>query len=462
MVVQCPGCDTKYNIPVEKMGKGSTQLRCSRCGKQFTLEKPSEGDSGEVEQTKGKPTVEQAATKEVTGAVPISDAAEPTDDAEEAQEEPDADPAELVTRAMRAAEEATRAAEAAAAAKTAAEARRLAQEAARAAEVAKKAAEAATVKSRAAKPFAGEQEEWGDDSFEVPASEQTTEIDADALEFVDDDSDEAVAEPHKPPAPPPPPSAAKAPPPQPAPPASRAEDVEVDLLEEDEPSRETAPLVESADHFETGPSVIVDPSLSADDVEIPTPTPKPIAARTDDWEEDDQVVDAPPGGGFKILGVLMLLVLLLGGGALLYFFVISEGDESSFEGIDTLGVEFIMTKRAGGGQVLMVRGKVVNTTAGAKQHIAVRAQILEPGGAVVREKQAPCGRTWTAAELTKLSSAEIDTEYQRLEQSQRLVPPDGEITCSVVFEIIPTGFSVTSFRPRMIVMQAEPVVYSDQ
>ena len=38
MIVQCPHCETKYNVPEERLKPGGTRMRCSRCGNVFTAE----------------------------------------------------------------------------------------------------------------------------------------------------------------------------------------------------------------------------------------------------------------------------------------------------------------------------------------------------------------------------------------------------------------------------------------
>ncbi len=38
MIVQCPNCETKYNVPEERLKPGGTRMRCSRCGNVFTAE----------------------------------------------------------------------------------------------------------------------------------------------------------------------------------------------------------------------------------------------------------------------------------------------------------------------------------------------------------------------------------------------------------------------------------------
>lgn len=536
MVVQCPGCETKYNIPIEKMGKGSTQLRCSRCGKQFTFKLPEEkasdkggvdGDevAGVVDTESAESSVESAESQtqssesaENTGSedggdedsssdkgpgdgvgveedVAAEASTESSSEAESVEDELSSE--DLVATAARAAEVAVQAAEAAAKAKTAAEVKRLADEAARAAEAAKKAAEAVThaasetpeddasaaaedaeaesesreeavleAPRESVDPFEAaleaadeDEQEEGESPFTAPASEQTTEIDADALEFVDDD-ESTSGPPATPPTPPggavPPPAPEKARSPHPS-----QDEAPVDLGQA-EPSRETAPVLKQDYFAEEQDSIIVDPSLSSEENETPRPkVSSPPSSGPESWELDDGNEPAQTGSGIKVLGVIMLILLVLGGGVLLYVFVLQGGESAGPEGVDTQSVEFVMSEREGGGQVLMVRGRVVNISPGAKQHISVRAQILEPGGAVVREKQAPCGRTWTAGELTRLTSREIAAEYERLEQSDRMIPPNGEITCSVVFEIIPSGFSATSFRPRLVVTQAESVIYNE-
>lgn len=38
MIVQCPHCETKYNVPEERLKPGGTRMRCSRCGNVFAAE----------------------------------------------------------------------------------------------------------------------------------------------------------------------------------------------------------------------------------------------------------------------------------------------------------------------------------------------------------------------------------------------------------------------------------------
>ena len=218
-----------------------------------------------------------------------------------------------------------------------------------------------------------------------------------------------------------------------------------------EPSRETVPLAEIPD----------------------APTPPPVEDRQqgishaveEEWQSEDRDVAAPTGSWMKVLGYFMLLLVLASGGALVCHFGLNESQgDFALLGIDTQEVEFVTARREDGSAVLMVRGKVVNTTMGAKQLITVNAQVVEQGGQVVREKRAPCGNTWTAADLSTLSQSDITTQYQRLEQSDRMVPPNGEITCSVVLDSVPPGFlsSASSYQPRLVVIQADPVTYGSQ
>ncbi len=42
MIVQCPGCDTRYNLDDEKIGSKGAKVRCTRCQYIFQLSLPSE------------------------------------------------------------------------------------------------------------------------------------------------------------------------------------------------------------------------------------------------------------------------------------------------------------------------------------------------------------------------------------------------------------------------------------
>ena len=159
----------------------------------------------------------------------------------------------------------------------------------------------------------------------------------------------------------------------------------------------------------------------------------------------------------------MIIVFLISGAVTVYLTTRRAGGANGIEGMDTVGVELVLGERGEGGggeKVLMVRGRVANTSLGAKQKITVKAQVLDSAGVVVEEKEAPCGKTWTAIDIGRLTRDEIAAEYQQLEGEDRLIRPDGEITCSVVLDAVPPGLT-RDYRARLVVTRADTVTYQD-
>ncbi|BDQ34421.1 DUF3426 domain-containing protein [Pseudodesulfovibrio portus] len=49
MILTCPNCDTRYNLPDEKIPAGGAKVKCSKCGQVFKAELPPETPEEEVE-----------------------------------------------------------------------------------------------------------------------------------------------------------------------------------------------------------------------------------------------------------------------------------------------------------------------------------------------------------------------------------------------------------------------------
>jgi len=60
MKVSCPNCETKYNLPDERIAAGGTKVKCSKCKHVFTVAPPPATPEEEVEQLLEEPKVEGA------------------------------------------------------------------------------------------------------------------------------------------------------------------------------------------------------------------------------------------------------------------------------------------------------------------------------------------------------------------------------------------------------------------
>lgn len=49
MIVQCPNCDTKYQLDEARLGQDGARVRCSRCGHVFTVSAPPSDDADVVQ-----------------------------------------------------------------------------------------------------------------------------------------------------------------------------------------------------------------------------------------------------------------------------------------------------------------------------------------------------------------------------------------------------------------------------
>jgi hypothetical protein len=75
----------------------------------------------------------------------------------------------------------------------------------------------------------------------------------------------------------------------------------------------------------------------------------------------------------------------------------------------------------------------------------------------VVEREAYCGRSWTAANLLLRTMPEIEAEERAIGESNRAVSREAGISCSVVIDRLPQGFSQFDYHPRLIVVRADPV-----
>lgn len=80
MIVQCPNCSTKYNLPEDKIPDAGIKVQCSKCGHQFKAEKPKPEPVAPVVE----PVIEaeQAAAPEPPAEQPEQQPSEPEDEIE--------------------------------------------------------------------------------------------------------------------------------------------------------------------------------------------------------------------------------------------------------------------------------------------------------------------------------------------------------------------------------------------
>ena len=109
------------------------------------------------------------------------------------------------------------------------------------------------------------------------------------------------------------------------------------------------------------------------------------------------------------------------------------------------------------GKVVVVTGVVVNHSLSAWSRVMVKAQVLDSSGNMVLEREAACGRAWDEDDLLLRTMPEIMSEERAVAEATREVRRNAGVGCAVVFDHLPQGFSQFNYRPRLIVVRADPV-----
>lgn len=410
------------------------------------------------------------AIDDIEGPADVSDAdesppPEAVDESDGDEEVERASTEDLVARASRAADDAVRAAEEAKKASSAEEARRLADEAAKAAALAQEAARAARElrdldeEPKTVKKAVSETESEQDfDKLEPPASEQTAELNESDLETLetDDIEEEAVKTP---------PSASAKPPPTPQQKASAASTPPTAVSPSPPAAKDAGvvpPVPEPSPDAPPSPDFSIDIDDDALSASSMLSSSAPLSGDSD-LGADDLAAERQSNNFYRNIGIAMVALLGIAGLVFVYLNFMQGESEGGVEGVEAVNVDFVEAELEGGVRVVMIRGRIVNNTVGARKNVTAKAQILDSGGVPVAERQAPCGSTWTEVDLTRMTPASLAAEYQSLDESDREVSPNSAtgIGCSVVFDRIPPGFSRATFRPNLIVIQADPVRYQN-
>lgn len=63
MIVTCPNCNCKYNIPEKKIGNSPKRFRCRKCSEIFIISPPNIGMTGTAEVSSEDDTPEQKAAR---------------------------------------------------------------------------------------------------------------------------------------------------------------------------------------------------------------------------------------------------------------------------------------------------------------------------------------------------------------------------------------------------------------
>ncbi|MBW1682508.1 MAG: zinc-ribbon domain-containing protein [Deltaproteobacteria bacterium] len=157
-----------------------------------------------------------------------------------------------------------------------------------------------------------------------------------------------------------------------------------------------------------------------------------------------------------VLGILiLLLVLMAGAGAALYFWApellpgkvtnlvpkkkhpIRDPGVSRLEFKDVKGA-FVESRKAG--QLLVIRGKVLNNYPGKRSYIRVRASILDENGRVLKQMAAYAGNNVTDKSLKNATLKEIHQFMDNRKGkggSNVAVAPGAQIPFMIVFDRLP-------------------------
>ena len=63
MIVNCPNCDSKYNIPENKIGNSAKRFRCRKCSEIFIINPPKDRATGTPEVSIAEDNEEQRAAR---------------------------------------------------------------------------------------------------------------------------------------------------------------------------------------------------------------------------------------------------------------------------------------------------------------------------------------------------------------------------------------------------------------
>ncbi len=63
MIVNCPSCDSKYNIPENKIGNSPKRFRCRKCSEIFIINPPKDIRTGTADVTLEEDSEEQRAAR---------------------------------------------------------------------------------------------------------------------------------------------------------------------------------------------------------------------------------------------------------------------------------------------------------------------------------------------------------------------------------------------------------------
>lgn len=63
MIVSCPNCNCKYNIPEKKIGSSPKRFRCRKCSEVFVINPPDSSDSQSPQKKSGEETGAQRAAR---------------------------------------------------------------------------------------------------------------------------------------------------------------------------------------------------------------------------------------------------------------------------------------------------------------------------------------------------------------------------------------------------------------
>lgn len=83
MIIKCPGCETRYNVPDNTVAGRARKVRCAKCSHEWVIEPPDEeaGPEHQAEAEAGAPEAEeQTATLAAPSAAATADADEPADE----------------------------------------------------------------------------------------------------------------------------------------------------------------------------------------------------------------------------------------------------------------------------------------------------------------------------------------------------------------------------------------------